>query len=848
MLSLLRSLGRQSFASSGIYLLIIALSLAISATTALKFSQHQVKQAVSTQAASMQAADLVLSDQLPIEARWTDLAKEMGLKYSPVTVFSSMAHHQDQFVMVNVKAVAADYPLRGELQIAPAAKQITTGQVWLSQRAMDLLGVQLSDQIQIADASFQVSGVIRQDSNQELGFSAFSPTVIIAIADVAKTNAIQVGSRAEYRLLIAGDAQPIKAFQNQFKAFRKAHADAMQAETTKAEQPEQSTLDSSSLNSSTLNSSTLTPSTLKLRTAMNANVRLMKPLESLDTFLQLANLFTILLCGLAIALSSQRYVQQNQDYIALLRCIGASRKQIMLNYLMLLAVIGLLSTVLGSVLGLGFAYALLQLMGQLIPQLQLDFSMAEMLFGPLPMAILTSLLLLMGFVLPSLWQLLNTAPVRVLRPSLQNRRATTYAVVIGALSLVLFSIILTESLSLSLIIMAVLLLMSVLLYAMVWAILRSIKAFKNRYSAYVGRPTRTALQITALALGLSLISVLLVLRDDLNQGWQQQLPANTPNQFVYGLPPYDLDAFQQQLQAHAWQGTALYPNVRGRLVGINGKAFSPALVKQNNALRRELNLTQSAVYPSDNQIVSGHAVLAKAGEVSVEAKLATELGIHIGDRLEFSLPEGKLEATVVNLRSVEWQSFSPNFFFIFAPNSLDENAGSYLGSFYVPPEQKPQLIALIRQFSQTVFVDVSLILDEIKALVNVLAQIITLLAVLVSISGILVLIACLNLMMDARKREVALLRSFGSSKAQLRRMMSVEIGLMGLVAGIVACLFAEVISAIVAYRMHLPMRLHGMIWLLLPVAMAIICALIGRYRLGYLAELPPLKSLRELSQ
>ena len=496
MLSLLRSLGRQSFASSGIYLLIIALSLAISATTALKFSQHQVKQAVSTQAASMQAADLVLSDQLPIEARWTDLAKEMGLKYSPVTVFSSMAHHQDQFVMVNVKAVAADYPLRGELQIAPAAKQITTGQVWLSQRAMDLLGVQLSDQIQIADASFQVSGVIRQDSNQELGFSAFSPTVIIAVADVAKTNAIQVGSRAEYRLLIAGDAQPIKAFQNQFKVFRKAHADAMQAETTKAEQPEPSTLDSS----------TLTPSTLKLRTAMNANVRLMKPLESLDTFLQLANLFTILLCGLAIALSSKRYVQQNQDYIALLRCIGASRKQIMLNYLMLLAVIGLLSTVLGSVLGLGFAYALLQLMGQLIPQLQLDFSMAEMLFGPLPMAILTSLLLLMGFVLPSLWQLLNTAPVRVLRPSLQNRRATTYAVVIGALSLVLFSIILTESLSLSLIIMAVLLLMSVLLYAMVWAILRSIKAFKNRYSAYVGRPTRTALQITALALGLSLIS------------------------------------------------------------------------------------------------------------------------------------------------------------------------------------------------------------------------------------------------------------------------------------------------------------------------------------------------------
>lgn len=179
---------------------------------------------------------------------------------------------------------------------------------------------------------------------------------------------------------------------------------------------------------------------------------------------------------------------------------------------------------------------------------------------------------------------------------------------------------------------------------------------------------------------------------------------------------------------------------------------------------------------------------------------------------------------------------------------MDENAGSYLGSFYVPEQDRPALVQLIQQFSNTVFIDVSLILEEIKRIVNVLVQIITILAVLVAVSGILVLIACLNLLMDERKREVALLRSFGSSKQKLKRMMSLEIGLIGGIAGVVACLFAEVISAIASYRMELAIQPHWEIWLILPVVMTLLCALIGRYRLSYLSDIPPLQSLREMNQ
>lgn len=819
MRNLLKPLLLQSFRTGGLYLLIIALSLAISATTALKFSNDQVKNAVSLQASQMLGADLVLSNNEPIEQSWKKRAEQLGLKQTKVTLFSSMAHTQDQFVMVNVKAIEPLFPLRGQLEIEPKTQAIQSGEVWLSQRAADLLKVKLGDAVSIADGTFRFSGVIVRDSNQELGFSGFSPTVIIHQADIAKTHAIQTGSRIDYRLLMAGSSEQVQAFSKQFK---------QQHQTTNKELDE--------------------TAGLRLRDASESNSRLLRPLENLDTFLQLANILTILLCGIAIALTSQRYVQQNQDHIALLRCLGASKFQILWAYIGLLSIVSAISIVMGSLLGLVMGYGLLQLMLQLIPQLELSFSLIPLLLGPLPIAIFTSVIVLLGFILPSIWELLNTPPIRVIREQAKSRKSLFFMFFAGISSLIVFSLVLSENLMLSILVLVAIIVLCIFLYTAVWLLLHSLKKMKNRLSFYIRSPSQSALQITALALGLSLITVLSVLRTDLLQRWQQQLPEGTPNQFVYGLPPFDLKDFEQQLKQNGWQSTQLYPNIRGRLLAKNDVPFSEEAIKQNNSLRRELNLTQSNQLPNDNAITKGQTQFNGVGQVSVESKTAESLGIQIGDELRFSLPEGTLQAKVINFRSVEWESFSPNFFFIFSPKTLDENAGSYLGSFYVPKLDQPKMINIIQQFSNTVFIDVDRILDEVKRLMNVLVKIVTVLAALVGFSGVLVLVACLNLLMDERRREVALLRSFGLSKNKMKQMLSFEIGFLGLLAGIVACCFAEVISAIASYKMNMAIQWHFEIWLILPLGMMLVCALIGRYRLGYLCNLPPLQSLRELNQ
>ncbi|GAA5007694.1 FtsX-like permease family protein [Acinetobacter puyangensis] len=808
MFRLFSSLFRQSLHSGGITLLIVSLSLAISATTALKFSNQQIQYAIEQQAGELLAADLVLSSSQPIEPIWLDRARETQLQTSQNYVFSSMAHTGEQFVMVNVKAIDDAFPLRGDLKIAPEAKQIQSGQIWLTPRVFDLLKVKIGDRVYIADAEFKVTGEIEHDANQEMGLSGFSPTVIIHLQDVAKTNAIQIGSRIDYRVLMSGAPNQLKAFEQHYTQY--------------VQEP------------------------LKLRSASDSNSRLMGPIRNLETYMQLANLLTLLLCGIAIALTSQRYVAQNQDHIAMLRCLGASRKQLLGAFVALLAVVALLATLLGSIFGVIFGFALLKLMLTTIPHISLQFSLWAIVLGPLPNAVFTCLIVLAGFVLPSILHLAKVPPIRVLRQSQFDQVAIWIVIASALLSLSLFTLYLTENIGLTLSVIAAIFVLCFVLFAVVWLILTTLRKMHFRFEQWVREPAKVSLQMTALALGLSLISVLFLLRSDMFERWQQQLPAGTPNQFVYGLPPFDKAPFEQALAERQWQSTTLYPNIRGRLITKNGEAFNEQIVKENNSLKRELNLTQSAAFPQDNRIVAGTKDFTATHQVSVEKDTADSLGIQLGDQLGFELPDGNIEAKVVSFRTVEWESFSPNFFFIFSPQTLDENAGSYLGSFYLPPQHNQQMAELINQFPTTVFIDIDGIIEQIKQLVKVIAQIISILAFLVFAAGVLVLLACLNLLMDERKHEVALLRAIGMSQAQLKRYLSIELACIGAGAGVLAIAFAETVSYIVSWKMEIPWTLHWQYWLILPLLMAMICGVIGRYRLQKLWQIAPLLSLRNI--
>jgi putative ABC transport system permease protein len=462
---------------------------------------------------------------------------------------------------------------------------------------------------------------------------------------------------------------------------------------------------------------------------------------------------------------------------------------------------------------------------------------------PLLTGIFAAGVLLAGFAVPDLLRLIYVSPLRVIRRVEQHFSWSKILIAASAFAaLFIFLLVQTGKLGLSLTLLGGVAVLLAVLYLISLVVLKLIQQTGFGQS-YIRQPRQISLQVLALSLGLGLLTILLFLRNDLMQRWQTSMPQGTPNQFVYGLPPDQKDDFVQRLQLQNWQGTPLYPNIKGRLIAKNGQPFSSTQTRQHNSLRRELNLTQSSQFPADNQVLSGKSFNA-VNQVSVEQETASNLGIQLGDQLTMSLPEGNLTATVVSIRSVNWDSFSPNFFFIYSPGSMDEFAGSYLGSFYVPSAQQQQLASVIADFPTTVFIDIDAILNEVRRLLEVLGQALALLAGLVSIAGLLVLLASLQLLVDQRKPEVILLRVIGLSRQQLRRRLSMEMAIIGLLAGFMAVILAESVAWLMSWRLNIPFQLHYGWWLILPLIMLCLALLIGQFRLRPLWTTSPLLILR----
>lgn len=800
---------RQHLKGGGVGLLLAALILAVTASTTLRFAADTVQDAVTQQAGQLLAADVVVSAPDPLPDVWQSRAQQAQMRHTEVVSFASMAQANEQFALVNVKAVETGYPLRGSLRTAPSLPSGVPqqGTVWLEPRLLALLQLKLGDRLSLGETTLTVAATLERDPNRETGISGFSPTIMMNRADVAATQAIQVGSRVDYRVLLAGTPQQVEQFVAQYEKKL--------------------------------------PQGVRLRSAQEGNTRLMRPINLLTDYAQVASILTLLLCGIAVSLSTRRMTDQQLDQLALLRCLGASQRQLISIYAQLLLGVWLLASVVGAVLGVLGAVALLQVLSHALPALELPLVALDVV-SPWLTAVLTALIMLVGFALPSFWRLLGVSPLRVLRAELQPASWSTLGVVAIAWgSLFAFVLLQTGKWGLSLSLLFGVSLLLLVLLGGVWAVLR-ILAQRGIATEHLSRqPLMSSVRIVSLALGLGLVGVVLLLRQDLLERWQASLPVGTPNQFVYGLPPDQKQAFEQTLKGQAWPHSPLYPNVKGRLTGKNGQPFTGEAA-QDNSLKRELNLTMSNALPADNVILAGQALTAP-NQVSVEEGVAERLGIQLGDTLNMQLPEGKLDAKVVSIRTVDWDNFRPNFFFIYSEGSLDPNAGSYLGSFYVAPAQRDQLTQVIQQFPTALLIDVDAILAEIRQLLNWLGQGLGLLALLVGLAGLCVLLASLRLMVDERQNEAALLRALGISQVQLRQRLLGEMVLLGSSAGILAVVVAEGIGLVLAWRFELPMQLHLWWWLAAPISLIGLALLVAYPTLRPLWQQSPLQILRQLS-
>lgn len=804
-------------------LLLMALILAVAATTTLRFFSSSLQQALSQQASSLLGADVVLSSSRPLRGQWPQLATQLQLQQTQVVEFSTVAQYNEGFQLSAIKAVAAPYPLRGTLQIDQKtfSNQISVpqqGSVWVEPRLLALLNAPLGSVITLGEAQFTIAATIAIDADMGGGFSAFSPKILMNLADVPATNAVQQGSRVNYRLLVAGDSANIKQFSSQAKEQLQDYE--------------------------------------RLRDMNNASRQLSKPLVNANNYLSLASIAAVLLAGIAVALAAQRFALRHFDSLALMRCFGTSKRQLWLLYGQQLALIWLVAMLLGSLIGGLGAWLLFQVLASLLPVKDLGFD----LIAPLITGISTATLTLVGFALPAFLRLIQVSPVRVLRRELNPVSWSMLSVSILAFAalFVLLSIE-TGNLTLTALVLGGGLMLAIVLGGLCWWLLKLIRQRVQHTPAYLQQaiislsrePRATISQILALALGLTAVLLVTVIRGDLFSQWQRDLPANTPNQFAVTIPVEEKAALAQALSQRQWPATDFYPVVRGRLVAINGedtkkqRANDEQEAKSDNALNRELNLTWAAQLPPKNPIVKGQWFTGQQAEVSVEQELAARLNLKLGDTVSLQMAEGRVDAKITSLRAVDWDSFQPNFYFIFPPHVLQSYPASYLTSFYVPESDKNQLASVVRQFPTVIFIDLAATLNEVKKLLAQVSQGILVILAFVVLAGFLVLIASLAASLDTRLQEGTLLRALGAKRQQLQARLGSELAVLGLWAGLLAVILTEIITAILSvYILESSAQLHAWLWLT-PLLSALLVSMVGLFNLRRVWQVSPMLVLKE---
>lgn len=484
--------------------------------------------------------------------------------------------------------------------------------------------------------------------------------------------------------------------------------------------------------------------------------------------------------------------------------------------------VGLAGGIAGAVLGYAGHFALLAWLGQLIA---VDLPQPSLL--PALEGVAAGLVLLVGFALPPLIPLTRVPPVRVLRREWDGQaRAAWFAYAIGIALFAALLVLAAGELKLGGIVAggfaAGLLLFAGLARAALWAASRVARSERTagRLAAGVGwryalaslerRGPASALQITALAIGLMCLLLIAITRNDLVEGWRKSTPPDAPNEFIIDIQPDQRQAVAAYLAGHGVGNVVLEPMVRGRLTMIDGKPVDPAAYQNDDARRlvdREFNLSYRTSLPQDNRIVEGrwfgaaaNASNAASPQISIEAGLAKLIGVKLGDVLRFDVAGQSVEGLVTSVRKLDWGSFKVNFFVLMPPTTLRDFPATYITSFHLAAERRAALDGLIATYPNLTAIDIGPILAQIQHVLEQVIGAVQFLFAFTLAAGVLVLYAALAGTRDERMRESALLRALGASRRQVRVVQAAEFIVVGTLAGLMAALGAQALGAVLATR------------------------------------------------
>lgn len=815
---------RRAGHSGELVILMLAVAVAVASHSAVALFSERMSQAISVQTGDTLGGDWLFSSRNPLPESVVGEIAALSQQTSAHTVFPSVVFVDETSALASIKGVDAAFPTRGTMRVATRPFEPgeivqggpPPGEAWGDARLWQALGVDDPGvSVQLGSLALTLTGVVIDEPGRGAGFADLAPRLMVNLDDAAASGLLNEGARASYGLLARADAEG------------------------------RATLETLEL-----------PDGVRRTSPQGSRPELTQALARADTFLAVASSAASLLSAAAIALSAWQFGLRLRDEVALLKCLGASGGFILQTLGLMLASLGVLGGLVGAALGWAGQAGIAAILSELI-QLELPPPSLAPLFGGGVLA----LLLVLGFGLPPLMAARNTPPARVFQRAAASDRlgwGTRLSGVAAVLALLLWQ---TSSVKTAAAVIGGGLALALLLGGVGFALVRLLGPLRQAGGAawrfglgnLVRRQGATVGQLVALGVALVALLLVSVVQRDLLDGWRERLPEGTPNQFFINIQPEQVEPLKAFFTARDIPPPRFWPQARGRLRAINDEAVTVDSFDDPETRRwinRDFNLSWSAVLNDDNRVHTGDW-WGDDGDgqpwLSIDDYVVERLGIGLGDRLTLDFAGEAVTLTVTSIRSVQWDSFQPNFFLLAPPGVLDDGAvpTQYLTSAYLSAEQRPVLRDLVAEFPNVTALDIDALLAQVRGIMDRIVRAVELIFLFALVAGLLALASAMIGTRDERAREVALLRTLGARRSVIRAGLLAEYAVLGLLAGLTASLTAQGVGWVLATQVfEIGYGPRPLIWLGGGLAGAALVTLMGLLSVRRALNTPPAHVLR----
>lgn len=829
---------------------VLSVAIGVAALVGVRGFSDSFRHTLSIQARALMAGDLsarIFRQPTPEERnKIAALEKQLpGTRSTWVTETISMASVPPDPVplLVTLKAVdPAEYPFYGHAELEPAMsleQALEGNSAVVADEFLVRLNAHVGQSLRLGGKSFKITAVLKQEPDRISAGAGIGPRVMISRESLAATGLIVPGSRASGRLLIKLPEELPKDVTPQ--SVRKQVESAL---------PDAQVMD-----------------------YREGNPAITQGLEHATGILSLICLVAMVLGAIGVAMAMHAHLEQRMDMLAILKAVGAGSGDLLRIFLLQTLGLGLAGGLVGIGAGVAVMEAMPAVFGKLIP---LHTSLAfpwQSIGAGLGTGLLTTLL----FCLPPLLDVRGVRPVLVLRRMVESgpegvtgwfARLWARRLQLGLSILVLAALagiawVLSDSAmigtrfagGLAATLLVLLVLAAVALRVLRFALSRirlHLPSSLRHGLANLYRPgNQSAAVLAALGTGVMLILAVYLMQSALLRDIRETASPKLPNMFLIDVTTDETAGLKSffQHQPGVTEQLELMPVVRGRFISLNGKPLDE--IKEQHFPRQMLEnaeLSWSDSLPAGNKLVQGKWwTNPSAQEIAVSEGTAQRLHLSIGSSVVVETAEGGHHALkVAALYRADGQHLGARVPFELPSALLKNEVANWYGGAHAKPDQMPALErALFQAYPTVTVINVSDMLTRIATVVDQISFVIHFLAGFSIFAGLTILASSIASTRFRRMREAVVLKTLGATRMRIVRTFSVEFSVLGLLAGVVGAIFANLLTRILLHKMDVPFRIEWSATVVALIGTAVLATATGWIASYRILGLRPLEVLRE---